>query len=245
MKYPAIRLPAWSLKPSPKEMLQVKAIKMHFMKPLKQLCKQSLAQDKQWYITAGGLAGRLISSVTWSMLSSVTCVCTNQSIRVENWWVSQIFRNCFQGFCTLLKSTFFKKFQSRTSSDVSQNYLVTLGQAESMCSQTTWCLWLWGKENVAMSSEGEVRRQFFKSTCWKAHRQTGRSVPGQTTQWPATESHTQKKKKWSFLNFLDSNWEVWNKCTPPRRLATASEGHRSSLICLALPCPANLLPGKF
>ena len=35
------------------------------MKPLKQLCKQSLAQDKQWYITAGGLAGRLISSVTW------------------------------------------------------------------------------------------------------------------------------------------------------------------------------------
>ena len=42
----------------------------------------------------------------------------------------------FKAF-VLCSNLFFLKFQSRSSSDVSQNYLVTLGQAESMCSQTT------------------------------------------------------------------------------------------------------------
>lgn len=58
--------------------------------------------------------------------------------------------------------------------------------------------------------------------------------------YPMTSNRESHTEKWLFLNFLESNWEVWGGINVSSTVARHSRRRPSGLICLALPCPANL-----
>lgn len=132
--------------------------------------------------------------------------CKNQSLGVENWWAGQIFRAYFQ--CCLICSNPVPSFSSRPGlhlTHLSQSHLFTVGQAEVVYPQTTWCLWFRWEEDATMRSDRKVRRW---QTVFQKHQEKGtladmcQGKTGLGSFTCPTANHRESQKNGYFWTFL-------------------------------------------